>query len=256
MDTTDVSALGTILSIWAHPDDETYLAGGLMAAAAEHGQRVVCVTATAGERGTDDPLRWPPSRLGAIRRLEAAGAMAVLGVREHHVLGLPDGELAGHDGDGGHLVGRLLDEIRPDTVVTFGPDGMTGHGDHVAVHRWVAAAWHRRGGRARLLHAAWTTAHLDRHGHHYEANGVYMSDARPCGVPTDRLAVHVRLDGPALDRKLVALRAMATQTGAVVDAVGLDTYAALVGEECFVEQRPIASRAARARSGPCRPPLP
>ena len=46
----DVAELGTILGIWAHPDDEAYLSGGLMALARDNGQRVVCVTATRGER--------------------------------------------------------------------------------------------------------------------------------------------------------------------------------------------------------------
>ena len=46
----DVSALGTVLGIWAHPDDEVYLSGGLMAMARDRGQRVVCVTATLGGR--------------------------------------------------------------------------------------------------------------------------------------------------------------------------------------------------------------
>jgi LmbE family N-acetylglucosaminyl deacetylase len=52
--------LGTTLSVWAHPDDESYLAGGVMAAAAGHGRRVVCVSATAGEHGTTDLATWPP----------------------------------------------------------------------------------------------------------------------------------------------------------------------------------------------------
>ena len=89
-----------MLSIWAHPDDETYLAGGVMAAAAARGQRVVCVSATAGECGTDDPVTWPPERLGRVRRWEAAAAMAVLGVREHRIIGLPDGRLTECDAAG------------------------------------------------------------------------------------------------------------------------------------------------------------
>ena len=233
---TDLSHLGTILSVWAHPDDETYLAGGLMAAAVRNGQRVVCVTASAGERGTTDPLRWPPSRLGPVRRLEAAAAAAVLGVSEHHVLGLPDGDLASHDVEGTDLFGRLIDEVRPDTVVTFGPDGMTFHPDHLAVHRWVCAVWQRRGRAPRLLHATWTTENLARFGRLHEDHGVYMSDARPEGVSTDRLSVHLRLDGSELDRKMVALRAMATQTGPLLDAIGPDLFAALVAEECFVDE--------------------
>ena len=81
--------LGTILSVWAHPDDETYLAAGVMAAAADRGQRVVCVSATAGEHGTVRSRRpgHPPGS-GGVRRWEAAAAMAVLGVAEHRILGL------------------------------------------------------------------------------------------------------------------------------------------------------------------------
>ena len=66
--TLEVADLGTILSVWAHPDDETFLAAGHMAATADAGARVVCVSATAGERGTDDPGRWPPDRLAQVRR--------------------------------------------------------------------------------------------------------------------------------------------------------------------------------------------
>ena len=68
-----------------------------MAAARRNGQRVVCVSATAGEHGTTDPGTWPPSRLGQVRRWEAAAAMAIIGVDEHHFLGFTDGELADRD---------------------------------------------------------------------------------------------------------------------------------------------------------------
>ena len=129
------AGLGTILSVWAHPDDETYLAAGVMAAAADRGDRVVCVSATAGELGTSDPGAWPPIRLGRRRRWEAVAAMAVLGVTEHCVLGLPDGALADYDEQGLATIGRLLDEVKPDTILTFGPDGVTFHPDHITVSR-------------------------------------------------------------------------------------------------------------------------
>ena len=51
--------LGTMLGVWAHPDDETYLAAGLMAVGVRQGNRVVCVTATRGEEGSWDEGRWP-----------------------------------------------------------------------------------------------------------------------------------------------------------------------------------------------------
>lgn len=76
--TDDVAGLGTVLGVWAHPDDEMYLSAGIMAAAAEAGNRVVVVTATRGEQGTDDPTRWPPARLAELRTREMAASLAVL----------------------------------------------------------------------------------------------------------------------------------------------------------------------------------
>jgi LmbE family N-acetylglucosaminyl deacetylase len=242
------SELGTILSIWAHPDDETYLAGGIMAAARDHGRRVVCVAATAGENGTGDPTAWPPQRLGPVRRWEAAAAMAILGVGEHHVLGYPDGGLADDDRGAIECLGRLIDDVRPDTILTFGAEGMTFHPDHVAVHHWVTAAWQARDCEARLLYATSTVEFLARHRERFEQWNMYMSDERPTGVPADRLGVHLRLEGPQLDRKLTALRALATQTSGLIDMLGADDYAAQVCEESFVDAARTAGRSARARS--------
>lgn len=230
-----IAALGTILSVWAHPDDETYLAAGVMAAARDGGQRVVCASATAGELGTDDPRTWPPRRLGQVRRWEAAAAMAVLGVTEHRIHDLPDGSLADHEEEGVAWAGALLEATAPDTVLTFGPDGATGHPDHIAVHRWTTEAWRRRGRGARLLYATTTAEHLARFGGLYEEWGVYMSDERPAGTPIRDVDLHLCLDGAALDRKLTALRAMASQTAAVTELLDPATYAALVAEEAFVD---------------------
>jgi LmbE family N-acetylglucosaminyl deacetylase len=233
-----VAGLGTILSVWAHPDDETYLAAGVMASATDRGQRVVCVSATAGERGTGNPVAWPPARLARVRRWEAAAAMAVLSVTEHHILGMPDGALAQHDEHGLWTVGRLLDEIEPDTILTFGPDGMTYHPDHIAVHRWVTRAWHQRGRRSRLLYATPTVEHLARFRDLYEQWDMYMTDQRPSGTPTDDVALHLQLDGAQLDRKLTALSAMATQTRDLMAKLDSATYAAQVTEETFVDAAP------------------
>ena len=240
-----VADLGTTLTVMAHPDDETYLAAGVMAAASALGQRVVSASASAGELGTDDPAAWPPERLAGVRRLEAAAAMAVLGVREHHVGCLPDGGLDRHTAEGEAWVGGLIDAVQPDTVVTFGPDGITGHPDHVAVHRWVTEAWEQRLCAPRLLYATTTVEHLEEFGEQYEEWGVYMTDDRPAGVPAGELALHLVLDGPALDRKLVALRAMATQTSEIVAQLALPGYARLVAEEAFVDAAVAQRRPAK-----------
>ncbi len=196
---------------------------------------------TAGERGTAEPDMWPPDRLGRLRRLEAAAAMAVLGVDDHRILGLPDGALARHERRGRQLVGNLIDEIRPDTILTFGADGITFHPDHITVNRCVTAAWLDRGGPGRLLYATSTIEHLARFGSFYERWGSYMSDERPAGARPEELAVHLALDGPDLDRKVAALATMASQTG---PALSLDpeTFTASVAEETFVDAATVRHR--------------
>src|SRR5438128_2438170 len=74
--------LGTVLGVWAHPDDETYLTAGLMARTVRDGGRVVCVTATRGEEGSFDEELWPSERMGAVREAELLRSLEVLGVRE------------------------------------------------------------------------------------------------------------------------------------------------------------------------------
>ena len=139
---------GTLLGVWAHPDDEAFLSAGLMALARDTGERVVVVTATAGEQGAPDPADRGHA-LGRRRRRELRASLAAVGVQEHTILGVPDGECAAvPSGDGASLVRRWIAAVRPDTIVTFGPEGMTGHGDHRAVHRWVTDAWRQSGGLA------------------------------------------------------------------------------------------------------------
>ena len=96
-------------------------------------------TATAGEATTGSTLGDPGavarSRVDDLRR-----AARILGIIEPRVLSFPDGRLDPDDAAGAEAVGELLTELRPDAVVTFGLDGVTGHADHVAVHHWTNRA--------------------------------------------------------------------------------------------------------------------
>jgi LmbE family N-acetylglucosaminyl deacetylase len=234
-DIHSIDELGTILGVWAHPDDETYLSGGLMAAAADNGQRIAVVSATAGEHGTDDPHTWPPERLARVRRWEAVAAMRVLGVDDHRWLGLGDGTLADHDPiDGAERIAKVLVDVDPDTIVTFGPDGITGHPDHRTISAWVDEAHRMTGSAARVLYATESESHAERFTPLYERLGMSMDGTSPPVTATRDLAVDIRLSGSALDRKLVALRAMATQTAPTVAAFGIEDYAAWVAQEAFV----------------------
>ena len=231
----DAAALGTVLGVWAHPDDETYLSSGLMMLARQAGRRVVCVTMTRGEHGTDDPSVWPPERLARTRDHEIKAAMAILGVDEHRCVGLEDGTLAGIDrGMGVRLVADLIAEVRPATIVTFGPDGMTGHSDHQAVAGWVEAAWRslRPARRPRLLRATSTARWADRFADIHTELGIFPPGL-PVRTPDDGVAVTVSLDDEGADTKLAALRAQATQTAPVLAAMGEERYRSWFADENF-----------------------
>jgi LmbE family N-acetylglucosaminyl deacetylase len=235
---SDISRLGTILGVWAHPDDEAYLSGGLMAAARDAGNRVVCVTATRGEAGTADPRRWPPELLAAERTAELARCLAVLGVTEHHWLGHADGTCA--DAPAAPSVDRLaalITEVRPDTVVTFGPDGNTGHPDHRTVSAWATAAFDRAAPRAaRLLYSAVPDRWAKRWRDVHDRFDVFLP-GYPVTVAEVRLDLHVELSPADAARKVRALEAQATQTAGLIEAMGRDTYTAWVSEEAFVARR-------------------
>jgi LmbE family N-acetylglucosaminyl deacetylase len=233
----EVGDLGTILGVWAHPDDEAYLSGGLMALARDHGSRVVCVTATRGELGTSDPSAWPPHKLAAARTGELARCLEILGVTEHVWLGYHDGGCAAVPvPDAVARLCAVIARVRPDTVLTFGPDGITGHPDHQAVAAWTAAAFDQAAPvGARLLQAAvaerWAPRWVD------ESLGVFLP-GYPITVADDRLAVDLALDPDTAERKVRALAAQETQTAGLIAALGIDRYTAWVGDESFAEPAP------------------
>ena len=231
----DPTRLGTILGVWAHPDDEAYLSAGIMAAAVDAGQRVVCMTATRGEEGSLDHVRWPPDSLASVREKELDACLQVLGVTEHSWLDFADGGCAGVPLDEAVApIVSVLDDVCPDTVLTFGPDGMTGHTDHIAVSRWTTEALVRsRHNAARLFYAtktpAWNAAFLAV----VDPKRVMMSaDELPWTADAD-LALHVALDGDALDRKVAALLCQESQVAPMVDDYGMETFAPLMRDEFY-----------------------
>ena len=141
----------------------------------------------------------------------------------------------------GEAVTRLCDlitGIRPDTVVTFGPDGNTGHPDHQAVSRWTAAAVHRAAPPGtRLLQSA-VTGSWARQWHAVNERFGVFAPGYPVTRPESELALRLLLDPVTVARKVRALRAQTTQTAGLIAAMGDDRYAAWVAEEAFVEAAP------------------
>ena len=187
--------LGTILGVWAHPDDETYLSAGLMARAVRAGSRVVCATATRGEGGSTDEERWPSAEMGRVRTAELERSLEILGVGEHHWLDLPDIDMATPLPEAGYeAVRSLVDEVRPDTILTFGPDGMTGHEAHKSVSAWATRALPEVGRPgARVLYATttpeWAAAFLPV----WAPFGVFLPGTPPRD-PADRIILATARD--------------------------------------------------------------
>ena len=132
-----------LLCVLAHPDDESLGLGGALAKYAAEGVETYLITATRGEHGWwgKDEDYPGPIELGHIREAELRAATAVLQMREVHFFDYIDGELdrAEPQAAVAQIVAHLR-RIRPDVVVTFGPDGAYGHPDHIAISQFTAAA--------------------------------------------------------------------------------------------------------------------
>lgn len=231
--TIDTTPLGTILGVWAHPDDEAFLSGGLMAAARAAGQRVVVLTATRGELGAPDPDAWPPARLAAQREKELEHSLDALGVTEHAILGHPDGGCADVDFDIGTAeVAGTIDAVDPDTILTFGPDGYTGHSDHRTMAAWVEAAMQWTGSSARVLQATTTQSFLERFDDVHRDFDVFFA-GMPSITEQDEMAVELALSGRLLDRKVAALRAQTTQTAGLISQMGCRRFRSWISKEFF-----------------------
>lgn len=215
-----------LLGVWAHPDDEAYLSAGLMARVIANGGHVTVLTATRGEKGTSDPAAYDQDHFGEHRERELRASLAILGVHDLRFLGLRDGECDLTDDDwGADTIARAIAEVRADTVVTFGPDGMTNHADHRAVSRWATEAW-RRDRSSELLYATVTHDWAARHREMHDRIGVWgdFADNRPASVGRASVALEYRLDDAELDRKRAALAAHGSQTDGLAAMIGEDVY--------------------------------
>lgn len=134
-----------ILGVFAHPDDETFCAGGTFAKYSASGAEVMVVSATRGGAGQ---IRTPEVAtrytLESVREQELHQACKRLGVQQSLCLKYRDGTLK--DVKQEELITQILKifyQFRPDIVITFGPDGGYGHPDHIAISAATTAACQR-----------------------------------------------------------------------------------------------------------------
>lgn len=157
-----MAARHSLMTVHAHPDDETISTGGVMARYAAEGHRVICVTCTGGEHGEivvpelDTPENH--ARLAEIRRKELARALAHLGPIDHHWLGYIDSGMMGTPendapgsfwgADSDEAVGRLVAlvrRLRPQVIASYNDFGGYGHPDHIRAALTAKRAFERAG---------------------------------------------------------------------------------------------------------------
>jgi N-acetyl-1-D-myo-inositol-2-amino-2-deoxy-alpha-D-glucopyranoside deacetylase len=167
---------GGLLLVHAHPDDEAFGTGGLIARAVSEGRRVDLVTCTGGEEGEihDPSLDHDASRprLREIREQELRCSVAalrgdgpgelhlhLLGYRDSGMMGTPSNERddvfwhADLDAAAGRVV-AIVRAARPSVMVTYDANGNYGHPDHINAHRVAVAAWEAAADASRFPDAA------------------------------------------------------------------------------------------------------
>jgi len=149
----------TLLSVLAHPDDESFGMGGTLALYAQRGVQVHLICATRGEAGKVDPEHMQGfASIAERRQSELRCAAGILGLSGVHFLDYRDSGMPGSP-DNQHpqaLAAAPLEEVaakvagyirslRPQVVLTFDPIGGYRHPDHIAIHRATVRAFHLAG---------------------------------------------------------------------------------------------------------------
>lgn len=233
-----------ILGVFAHPDDDVYTVGATLAAHRDDVETTL-VFATSGEAGPiTDPAAVPRAQLGSTREREQRAAVEALGVgasTRSRFLRFPDYYLP--DVPFEDLVSALTDvlvDVRPAAVVTFGPDGMTSHHDHIRVGQATLAAVDRQGVDDRprfVFQTALSRSAVDRFYANLEAGYGKEGDLfNVAGVPDERIAV--RFDArPYRATKLEAILAHRTQV-CEWERIPEPLRWIFLDEEAFVQVRP------------------
>jgi LmbE family N-acetylglucosaminyl deacetylase len=258
-----VTGVHRLLGVFAHPDDDAYGIGGTLALERDRLEPTVILATSGGAGEISDPALATPENLAEVREGEERAALAALGWPEApvHFLRYPDGRLK--DVDSAELEERLVGlmaQIRPHVVVTFGPEGITKHDDHITIGQAATDAFHRAraaaGGEAgdafrRLYYNAIPRTDIDAFWRALREAGVDIGDPEgpfmPRGVPDETVAVRVDCS-PVMGTKLAGIMAHATQW----NEFGLmppDMQRRFLSEECFVQAWPPVTEPRGATAG-------
>lgn len=220
-----MSDVPTLLAVLAHPDDESFRCGGTLALLARRGVRVQVLTATRGQAGScGEPPLCRPDELPIVRERELRCACAALGIEPPVLLDYEDGHLS--EADPHVIVAQIFDaadRLRPQVMLSFGPDGLSGHPDHIAIGQFTAQAF-RFASDVIALYTPAVPQSL--------AATLGMTHLR--AVPDETIALTVDVL-PVWESKLAAIRCHATQaSSSPITRAPIKRQRAFLGTEHFV----------------------
>lgn len=256
-----------LAAIFAHPDDDTWMLAGTYLLGGDDLELTVVVVSS-GEAGMiADPSLATRENLGGVREAEELASLAAAGQADAtvHFLRYPDMGVV--EADREELVNRLtaiLRDVRPDVVVTFGPEGITQHEDHIATSQATTEAFYRArvelgaGGPVdapgeplrRLFYTGVTQAELDMFYAAMRAQGMEVDpDApfMPKSVPEHTITVRVNTSSVA-EGKYRALMEHATQQDEVRAFTDVNKELMLESER-FIQAWPPVEDPQGPRSG-------
>ncbi|GAA4166512.1 PIG-L family deacetylase [Phytohabitans flavus] len=219
------------MAVHAHPDDEVISTGGILARYAAEGVRTVLVTCTNGEQG-DGPDGMKPDQAGhdaaevaRLRLEELRTSAGHLGVDHVELLGYRDTGMAGWEAnnhpeafanipvaDAAARLAALMEQYRPDVVVTYDENGGYGHPDHVQAHRIALEAARSTRIPRKFYHTAIPRGALKDLFQHMLDAGIELGFEPPedFGIPDDEVTTTIDV-APYADNKCKALEAHTSQ---------------------------------------------
>jgi len=120
-----------LLTVFAHPDDESLNLAGLLAKSAQEGIKTYLVCLTDGEKGVID-TKLKGSKLKKKRIRELLRASKILGVGKVFFCHLPDGRLYYQQQKLKNFLKEIITQVKPGVVITHDPSGGSTHPDHIA----------------------------------------------------------------------------------------------------------------------------